>query len=338
MTELQNIALIYESSVLLVEDAQARINYLIDKYRGAFATAITNSESTPGDSNYDSNYLTYQSMARDLFRTVVEVADPTHGKYSEWLVIQLIKSFKTKDTTTADHLWDLLTHKEDCYKIRELFEVYDKIKHKLPTEQRDINRLSYPQLVQLVTPHIAEQEELSKKELARKIKSEESVKLVDGLEGWTVIIPLTKQAARFYGAGTKWCTSARNDEDNMFDSYTKRGYLYMFMKGNEKFQWWAATDAYSDAKDEYKEWEKAGGHEMTHDEEGYWEEGIGDQSYLTDSEVVQFMDELDHPVRTIKVIPPEVWKATFQAPFTKGDAVKFKDSQASLADWWYETS
>ena len=52
-----------------------------------------------------------------------------------------------------------------------------------------------------------------------------------------IYIPETEKAACHYGANTKWCTSAKND--NMFDHYNKKGTIYIIIpksKPEEKYQ------------------------------------------------------------------------------------------------------
>lgn len=54
---------------------------------------------------------------------------------------------------------------------------------------------------------------------------------------WIILIPRTKEAAMYYGKGTKWCTSATNH--NEFNFYNSEGPLYIIInKSNpsEKYQ------------------------------------------------------------------------------------------------------
>lgn len=60
---------------------------------------------------------------------------------------------------------------------------------------------------------------------------------------WAVIMPLSYEAAKVYGYGTKWCTSAANNTDSFF-RYTKRGILIYIInkKDNEKFAYYKRKD------------------------------------------------------------------------------------------------
>lgn len=53
-------------------------------------------------------------------------------------------------------------------------------------------------------------------------------------ENILVIQPLSKEASCYYGANTKWCTSATAEEENRFEHYTSDGNLlfYMIFKPN----------------------------------------------------------------------------------------------------------
>lgn len=303
MTELQNIGLIYEATVLLVENPEARLQYLINKYRNAFAKAITDSESDENeDPNYASHYMEYVSQAHRLFSNIVNKADPTHGKYSEWIVVRMIKGFMKNaseaDRGGAETLWFNLSNSEDTYKIAEMLDVYDKIKHKLDIQHRDINKLGYYQLRRVVMPFVEEQQELSLKALAKKIKTEESIKLVDNLNGWHVVVPKTKLAARYYGAHTQWCTAAKKDEDNAFDGYNKSGPLIIFIHGETKYQF------HVDLARE-----------------------PGPQGYRP----VEFRDEEDGPIKHSNVVPQPVWDATISA--LKACDGRLKDSAQDVSAW-----
>ena len=66
-------------------------------------------------------------------------------------------------------------------------------------------------------------------------------------------IPKDKEAAQALGTGTKWCTSAK--DDNMFDRYNSLGPLYIWKdKSGDKFQFWFNTHAgKQDVEDEHYE-------------------------------------------------------------------------------------
>jgi hypothetical protein len=70
-----------------------------------------------------------------------------------------------------------------------------------------------------------------------------------------VISPQTVEASIFYGKGTKWCTSAKNEDVNMFDEYDNDGPLYIIIpkhpvRPQEKYQLHIATLTFMNEMDE----------------------------------------------------------------------------------------
>jgi hypothetical protein len=69
-----------------------------------------------------------------------------------------------------------------------------------------------------------------------------------------VIVPLDRQAACYYGQGTRWCTAGQNH--NMFDRYASYGTLYIIIpkrpkiEKGEKYQFHFETDQYMDPRDD----------------------------------------------------------------------------------------
>jgi hypothetical protein len=65
---------------------------------------------------------------------------------------------------------------------------------------------------------------VSGKEEKRRVKEEGSKVVVKG-DGITIVHLLTGEAAKYYAAGTKWCTSA----ESTFEDYAKSGDIYVIM-------------------------------------------------------------------------------------------------------------
>jgi hypothetical protein len=65
-----------------------------------------------------------------------------------------------------------------------------------------------------------------------------------------LLVPATKSASCYYGGQTSWCT-ARKDEHNMFDYYSKKGYLYIWFdrKLKDKFQFHFQSEQFMDRDD-----------------------------------------------------------------------------------------
>jgi len=70
----------------------------------------------------------------------------------------------------------------------------------------------------------------SKKEKDKSLKKDRDI-IYDGPR-WTVIVPKSREASCYYGAGTKWCTT--NKVENVFEGYIKQGILYYLIDKTKK--------------------------------------------------------------------------------------------------------
>lgn len=68
---------------------------------------------------------------------------------------------------------------------------------------------------------------------------------------WFVVIPLSMDAACYWGSNTEWCTATRNEEDNYFNRYNDDGPLIILInkENGEKYQFHFETDSFMDKKD-----------------------------------------------------------------------------------------
>lgn len=164
-------------------------------------------------------------------------ADPTKdGSIVQWIVNMYIKGqFKLEDINRV---------KKDVAKF---------IKFKAKMKNKDLN--SYKTLTDLYSANSEFQDdeelELSKKAQSKQLKNNETITVIDTPD-FKAIIPLTQAASCKYGAGTKWCTAA--DEDNMFDHYHGQGHLVIIIAGAgakaKKFQLHFESDSFMDELDQ----------------------------------------------------------------------------------------
>lgn len=148
--------------------------------------------------------------------------DPTtNKKYVEWL-------FKVRYISNNNGRYRTNTQEFPASKEGEInlalswFE--NNLNGKVPVEFRDINK--FKTLTEFLT---------KVSELATPSRSEikSSVRLVLDNDRFKIVVPLTYEASKMYGAGTKWCTTNKN----YFDGYTERGELYYILDKylNRKF-------------------------------------------------------------------------------------------------------
>lgn len=163
-------------------------------------------------------------------------ADPTKNKsHTQWI----LKQYQQGRIRQEDHP-----------RIKEALSNFEQHKGKLAN--RDIN--SYKSLSDIedaIKPHLGTPEPVSKRQETKKIK-EEGSEVIHSSPNLTVRKLKTKEAACHYGAGTQWCTAAR--ENNMFDSYNQDGPLYVIHHKDEndnerKYQYHPASDQFMDEQD-----------------------------------------------------------------------------------------
>jgi hypothetical protein len=131
---------------------------------------------------------------------------------------------------------------EDLYKITADLQKFDRHKGKIPSEFRDINKLTPEKLYDLVKDFSMEKTKASKEEkkLASQTYEHPGGEIVFRGPEWTIAKvedkgQLGKDAACFYGGNqlepskgeTRWCTSAPGL--SWFDRYIKDGPLYVII-------------------------------------------------------------------------------------------------------------
>lgn len=160
-----------------------------------------------------------------------------------------VEHFASYDPTRNKRLtqWLISTYMNDGYRFEDLSRANRTLEHfvsfsqRLTEELRDINqhrRLS--DVWKAVKPFVEQPEADESLSGKAKKRSERAKAYADSLilaetDDWTVAVPLTKEAAQWWGRGTQWCTAA--DNDNMFEDYNKTGPLIvMAMSDGSKVQ------------------------------------------------------------------------------------------------------
>lgn len=157
--------------------------------------------------------------------------DPTKNKqYVQWMLNQYIKGN---------------VKSEDLYKLKPDLALFDKQKTQFPKKDINLYTVSeFTDTVENINPN-----KLSNKQQKQQIKLDGAEKIIEGPD-CTIIKLKTKEAARFYGANTKWCTAAEEDDDNMFDHYNQTGPIFVVVcKDGRKFQIHFSTGQYMDEQD-----------------------------------------------------------------------------------------
>ena len=178
--------------------------------------------------------------------------------------VTAVEHFASYDPTKNNRFtqWLISTYMKDGYRFEDLSRANSTLEHfasfnqRLPEDQRDINqhkRLS--DIWKAVKPFVDQPEADESLSGKAKKRSERAKAHADSLilaetDDWTVAVPLTKEAAKWWGKGTQWCTAA--DENNMFEHYHKTGALIVivmndgtkvqFHSDDEEFQFMNEND------------------------------------------------------------------------------------------------
>jgi hypothetical protein len=174
-------------------------------------------------------------IAAHIVTLVLEKADPTQNKgMTAWLVRQYAEgNLRLEDLGTAN----------------VTLTMFQRYAQRLEISQRDLGQ--YQSLAAVWESVIgfaqAEEQQISskaQKALDRDKAYEESRILRQDPDGFAIAVPLTEFAAKWWGRGTRWCTSAEND--NQFWQYNRRAPLIIFnipkLKTHGKFQLWVTDE------------------------------------------------------------------------------------------------
>ena len=164
------------------------------------------------------------------------------GKYVQWI----IRNYLTPKTERqlGDNGYDKevkqvkSTFMEDLYKVTDDLKKFDRFKGKLPSEARDINKLTPDLLYDAVKDFDLTLATTTKTE-RKTAPVHPGAKLMYDGDNWKVIEikdkgAVGKEAACFYGGNnqeTRWCTSAPGA--SWFDRYIKDGPLYVIFNPND---------------------------------------------------------------------------------------------------------
>ena len=175
--------------------------------------------------------LTVDHLMKSLRHHVEDQEDATwqHMKpYMKWII--------TRYASNGIKFW------EDVPDILDGIWTYDRLKKRgmLESNQKDINKFKgEEQLFDLLEDYsdvdLSSQSEADDKYEDDLLKRNHYEKLYEDSQ-WKVVKINSEEASCYFGRGTRWCTSGRNN--NMFDFYNEDGTLIVFrQKGsNEAYQ------------------------------------------------------------------------------------------------------
>lgn len=163
----------------------------------------------------------------------LKAMDPTQGKSLMFLVPKYIAGqFRLEDAT----------------RVTAALERFYKIRSTLPN--KDLNQFkTIHDLYDVVEQQPAEQQAISGKQQKKIIKQEGAEKIIEA-PNFMVLRLISGEAACYYAAGTKWCTS----DPEVFKSYAKNGDIYVIIVKDQqgrtrKFQYHYESGQVMDERD-----------------------------------------------------------------------------------------
>ena len=155
---------------------------------------------------------------------VIENSDPTANKeYVQWLT----KVYANQGIK----LEDILSRGNSALRMYHEF----KVKKILPAEYRDIGRLTFSDL-EYISQNLDLRNALAAKEeqdQAKAMPKGDSTVVYEN-DQVRIIVPNDKEAACYYGQGTRWCSAGR--DNNMYDRYARDGSLYILLPKKPKYE------------------------------------------------------------------------------------------------------
>ena len=165
------------------------------------------------------------------------------GGYTPWLIKKYLNVTTERQPGDQGYEAEVKQMKErfieDLYKVKEDLRKFDRFKHKLPLELRNIDNLTPESLYDAVKDFDLTLATTTKAE-RKSAPVHPGAKLVFDGPTWRVIEienkgPVGKEAACFYGGNnkeTRWCTSTPGT-DTWFNRYINKGPLYVLYKPSD---------------------------------------------------------------------------------------------------------
>jgi hypothetical protein len=150
-------------------------------------------------------------FSKDIFDVIVQGSANIAGnhKYLDWILSNWIKSREENPemvTSSKDSAQEVINAVATFDKVRNILDIKNLYDYK-----------SVEQLFQTLTAVESRQR--------REVNSRKDAQKVFENDQFVIMVPETKEASCYYGAGTKWCTAA-SDNNSHFNTYKKSGELY----------------------------------------------------------------------------------------------------------------
>lgn len=150
-------------------------------------------------------YLDRGILKKDTFDRFLNEDPTTQKKY----VFYMIKEYLRQSDEAGNKVSDLSLDDLDMGILSPIFSYvteYNALLGRVPQDKKDIYRLSFDDLTDLVDSLNTSSGDSDKTSL-RKRARENSDTLLDNVDGISVVAPYNHDAICYYGQGTRWCVS-----------------------------------------------------------------------------------------------------------------------------------
>lgn len=182
-------------------------------------------------------HLAVEREGRSL--PVVLQFDPTAGRYHAWLA------------NWRRHLWDARGFRvpldlHDLDEARRALAWFEDVRDRLPVERRDIGQYKTSEDLRRAVPtRLAEGARRAERETLKREARVQSEELFRHGR-WMVVRLSGFAAARFWGLGTKWCTTS---SEQVYRQYASGGELLVFLTPRGKYQLATRGPTFRDERD-----------------------------------------------------------------------------------------
>lgn len=182
--------------------------------KGLWTQALSGRERLP-DSLKDTNSKWDLDKVANYVISQLEEGDPTSNKiFTPWLAREYAKK-------NIQRLEDV----GSTYKPKLHFYSIYKKNRDFPATAKDIMKLNAAQFYDIMQKYAPPEPELTNKGISTEVYKDADVR---------VIVPKDREAACYYGQGTRWCTAATKGT-NHFDLYNQDGELYIMIPTKPKY-------------------------------------------------------------------------------------------------------
>lgn len=177
--------------------------------------------------------------------------DPTpQKKYVFWMIKEYLKQASEEELVTTnidvDDLFMGILGPIFSYTTE-----YSTLLNRLPQENRDVYKLSFTELAEIVDTINNGNDELGEKKSLRK-KAYENSSVIYDENGVSVVVPGDHDGICYFGQGTKWCVSMKGDSGHFTGYYFHRKNTFYIINVTGKGVQAKIKEYYQD------KWEKMG--------------------------------------------------------------------------------